>query len=74
MKRLHELQTEMNRVKMDLLARHYLANKWNFEVWFNSVIALYFEGEAKYKAEERIEIMNLETVINFYMKNEPVFV
>jgi len=63
MKRLHELQTEINRVKMNLLAKHPITRQWNYEVWFNSVLALYSEGQAKYKDEEIEEVDKYKNLI-----------
>ena len=71
MKRLHELQTEINRVKMNLLARHLITRQWNYEVWFNSVVALYSEGEAKYAKEEKKEVLDLKDVIEKLFESCP---
>ena len=63
MKRLHELQTEINRVKMNLLSKHIITGQWNYEVWFNSVVALFSEGEPKYSETEKDEIRKLKAVV-----------
>jgi len=72
MKRLHELQTEINRVKMNLLAKHPITGQWNYEIWFNSVLSLYSEGEAKYADKEKEEILNLKKIIEQLFKLKPV--
>ena len=51
MKRLHELQTEINKCKMNLLNKHIITQQWNYEIWFNCVKALFSEGDSKYKQE-----------------------
>ena len=73
MKRLHELQTEINRVKMDLLSKHDLKNNlYNYEVWLSSIDALYSEGQAKYKPTEITELDNLKKLIEMYREVLPV--
>lgn len=72
MKRLHELQSEINRVKMNLLAKHYLTGQWNYEVWFNSIVSLYSEGQAKYKEEEKKECDALKNIIEELLTALPV--
>jgi len=63
MRRLHDIQTELNRVKMDLLSKHTITGQWNYSIWFNCVCALYSEGESKYKKVEKTEISQIKTVI-----------
>jgi len=70
MKRLHELQSEINVVKMNPLSKHYVTGRWNFDIWFNSVVALYYEGQAKYTEEEVKEIDNIKSIIESLLETK----
>lgn len=70
MKRLHELQTEINRCKMNPLTKHFTGT-WNYLIWFRSIKALYSEGDAKYKTTEIKEIDDLTTTIETLLDISP---
>jgi hypothetical protein len=72
MKRLHELQTEINRCSINPLLKHPLINEYNFIIWFRSLCALYSEGNAKYKKEEVEELNQMKSVIEDFMDSLPI--
>ena len=63
MKRLHQVQTEINIAKMNPLGKNRAIGRWNFEIWFSLVCSLFEEGYSKYKQEEIEEIDNLKKTI-----------
>ena len=71
MKRLHVLQTEINRCKMSPLKKHFISGEWNYIIWFRSVKALYSEGDAKYKASEITEIDKICNAIEVHLEKLP---
>jgi len=74
MKRLHDIQTEINNSKMDPLSKNdCLVNLWNFQVWINSVLALYSEGQAKYSDDEIKEVNQIKDLIENYIKKYPIY-
>jgi len=73
MKRLHELQTEMNLVKMSPLKRHHAIGSWNYEIWFKTVVSLYFEGRAKYDTIQQKEVNEIKKIIEQFMVSFPVY-
>lgn len=72
MKRLHELQEEINRCNMMPLIKHPIAGEWNYIILFRSICSLYSEGNAKYKEVELTELNELKDTIISHMKNCPV--
>jgi len=73
MKRLHELQTEMNRSSITPLAKHPLNDEWNYLIWFRCLCSLFSEGNAKYKEVEVKEINKIKTVIESLLEVLPPF-
>jgi len=67
MKRLHELQTEINKCNMMPLSKHFLNGEWNYIILFRCISALYSEGNAKYKALELEEVNKLKDVISQHL-------
>ena len=73
MMRLHKIQTELNIVKMNPLAK-YENGQYNYLMWFNFLCSLYFEGKAKYKAKEIEEIDSIKKVIEDMLLKRPVHI
>ena len=71
MKRLHDLQTEINRCNMMPLSKHFLTGEWNYIILFRSICALYSEGNAKYKEKELTEVNGIKTTIEKHLKYCP---
>jgi len=72
MKRLHEIQEEINKVSINPLVKHYLHPMYNYQVWFQLIGKLYGEGHAKYKDPEREEIDRYKNTIEMLMEYFPV--
>jgi len=68
MKRLHELQTEINKCNMMPLSKHFLNGEWNYIILFRCISALYSEGNAKYKQAELDEVNKLKEMITKHLK------
>jgi len=73
MKRLHELQTEMNRSSINPLCKHPLNNEWNYLIWFKCTCALFSEGNAKFKKEEVLEVNKIKEVIETLLEVLPPY-
>jgi len=71
MKRLHELQTEINRCNMMPLSKHSLTGEWNYVILFRSICGLYSEGNSKYKRLELEEVNKIKNMISKALKHCP---
>lgn len=71
MRRLNQIQEEINRCKMYLLGKHWVTGQWNYIVWFNAVNSLFGEGESKYSNEEKEEIRKIRNLIEEELNVHP---
>lgn len=72
-RRLHELQDEVNRARVNPLLFLPHAQKYGFEVWFQNCNSLLMEVIADLEPDEQATAENLRKAIREHMINHPVF-
>lgn len=71
--RLHQAQDLMNRAKIFPLKKFGIEpdSKFNYEIWFDSIIILFGEGSAKYSEKEYDEVCLLQEEVTDIMEKNP---
>lgn len=71
-RRLDRLQSILNSVRFSPLMYNDIFQCYNYEVIFNCLTSMFFEGEQKFSDKEKFKGNAMRTAIRDFMKNYPV--